>query len=101
MYHLAIESVSLFLAGILAGDEFVVRYGVRAPLAATDDTSHIQFRQALIRTLRVLVPAIFLPAFLSGIAVAITDATGTGFAFRWAGVLALLMDLGHALRYSP
>lgn len=91
MYHLVIESVNLFLAGILAGEEFVVRYGVRAPLAATDDTSHIQFRQALIRTLRVLVPAIFLPAFLSGIAVAITHATGTGFVFRWAGVLALLI----------
>jgi len=91
MYHLVIESINLFLAGILAGEEFVVRYGVRAPLAAMDDTSHIQFRQGLIRTLRVLVPAIFLPAFVSGIAVAITDATGTGFVFRWAGVLAWLI----------
>jgi uncharacterized membrane protein len=90
MYHVVIEFAALFLAGILAGEEFVVRYGVRGPLAALDDQSHIQFRQGLIRTLRVLVPAIFIPAFCSGIAIAILDGAGTGSAFRWAGVLALL-----------
>jgi uncharacterized membrane protein len=91
MYHVVAECISLFLAGILAGEEFVVRYGVRAPLAALDDQSHIQFRQGLIRTLRVLVPAIFVSAFVSGMAVAILDGTGAGFVFRWAGVLALLI----------
>ena len=90
MYRIVIEFIGLFLTGILAGQELVVRYGVRVPLAALDDQSHIQFRQGLIRTLRVLVPAIFLPAFAAGIAVAILAGTGAGFAFRWAGVLALL-----------
>ena len=93
MYRVIIEYISLFLTGILAGEEFVVRYGVRGPLAALEDRSHIQLRQGLIRTLRVLVPAVFLPAFGSTIAVAVVDGTGagtgTGFAFRWAGVLAL------------
>jgi uncharacterized membrane protein len=90
MYRVVIEFIGLFLTGILAGEELVVRYGVRVPLAALDDRSHIQFRQGLIRTLRVLVPAIFLPAFAAGIAVAILAGTSAGFAFRWAGVLALL-----------
>ena len=90
MYRIVIEFIGLFLTGILAGQELVVRYGVRVPLAALDDRSHIQFRQGLIRTLRVGVPAIFLPAFAAGIAVAILAGTGAGFAFRWAGVLALL-----------
>jgi uncharacterized membrane protein len=91
MYRVVIECAGLFLTGILAGQEFVVRYGVRGPLAALDDQSHILLRQGLIRTLRVLVPAIFLPAFASGIAVAILDDSVTGFAFRLAGVLALLI----------
>jgi uncharacterized membrane protein len=90
MYRIVIEFIGLFFTGILAGEELVVRYGVRVPLAALDDQSHIQFRQGLIRTLRVGVPAIFLPAFAAGMAVAILAGTGAGFAFRWAGVLALL-----------
>lgn len=90
MYRIVIEFIGLFLTGILAGEELVVRYGVRVPLAALDDQSHIQFRQGLIRTLRAGVPAIFLPAFAAGMAVAILAGTGAGFAFRWAGVLALL-----------
>jgi uncharacterized membrane protein len=91
MYRVVIECAGLFLAGILAGEEFVVRYGVRGPLAALDDHSHILLRQGLIRTLRILVPAIFMPAFASGIAVAILEGSGTGAAFRWAGVLTLLI----------
>jgi uncharacterized membrane protein len=83
---MVVEFAALFLTGILAGEEFVIRYGVRGPLAALDDRSHIQFRQGLIRTLRVLVPAIFLPAFVTGIISAILVGNG----FLWAGVLALL-----------
>jgi uncharacterized membrane protein len=91
VYRIVVEFVSLFLAGMLAGEEFVVRYGVRGPLAALDDRAHIQLRLGLIRTLRVLVPAIAVPAFVSGIAVAILDGTRAGAVFRWAGVLALLI----------
>lgn len=91
MLHLLLEFIGLFLTGILAGEEFVVRYGVRGPLAALDDRAHIRIRQGLIRTLRILVPAIFMPAFAVGIAVAILDGTAPGIAFRWTGVTAMLI----------
>jgi uncharacterized membrane protein len=94
MYRALIEFVSLFLAGILAGEEFVVRYGVRGPLAALADRSHLEFRQGLIRTLRVLVPAIALPALIGAFAIAVIDGAAAGAAFRWAGAAALLGWLG-------
>jgi uncharacterized membrane protein len=91
MVRVIIEFVSLFFAGLLAGAEFVVRYGVRGPLAALDDRAHIQLRHGLIRTLRVLVPSIAVPAFVSAIAAAILDGTEAGFVLRWSGVVALLI----------
>lgn len=90
MLHLVLEFIGLFLAGILAGVEFVVRYGVRGPLTALDDRAHIQFRQALIRTLRILVPAIFLSTFAFAMAVAIVDGAASGVALRWIAVGALI-----------
>jgi len=66
------------------------RYGVRAPLTVLDEGSQIQLRQALIRTLRILVPAIFVPTAVSGVAVTILDGTGPGLGFRFAGLLAVL-----------
>jgi uncharacterized membrane protein len=59
---------------------------VRGPLAALPDEPHIRLRQGLIRTLRVLVPAIFIPALLAGVVAAVADAS----AVRWAAVVALL-----------
>src|SRR2546430_12910598 len=61
--------VSVFFAGLLAGEEFVIRYGVRGPLASLEDGPHILFRQALIRHLRVLVPSIYLATLLSAVIV--------------------------------
>ncbi|RKP57985.1 DUF1772 domain-containing protein [Cohnella endophytica] len=91
MYLVIFEFVSLFLAGILAGEEFVVRYGVHVSLSHLDYQSQIRVRQALILKLRVLVPAIILPTVVSGITVLFLNGTGPGFAFRCAGVLALLI----------
>ncbi len=91
MYHIIIEIVSLFLAGILAGEEFVIFNGVRTPLTVLDEKPQIQIRQALIRRLRVLVPAIFVPTAVSGGALLVLDGLGTGFGFQCAGVLALLI----------
>src|SRR5438105_15934987 len=81
--------VNLFCVGLLTGEEFVIRYGVRAPLARLDERSHIQLRQALIRSLRVLVPAVFALTILSGVAVIIMDGFDQGFGLRCAGLLAL------------
>lgn len=91
MYQIIIEFVSIFLGGILAGEEFVVRYGVHVSLAKLDEPSQIRVRQALILKLRLLVPAIFLPTAISGVAVLIMSGSEPGFGFRWAGVLALLI----------
>jgi uncharacterized membrane protein len=81
--------VNLFFGGLLAGVEVVVRFGVRAPMAALPDLPHLQLRQGLIKTLRVLVPSIYVPTFLTGIAVAVTSDPGT--ATRWVGVAAMVV----------
>jgi uncharacterized membrane protein len=92
--------VNLFCVGLLAGEEFVIRYGVRAPLARLDQRPHIQFRQELIRSLRVLVPAVFALAILSGIAATILDGLDgfdLGFGLRCAGLLALVAFIAVTL----
>jgi hypothetical protein len=66
-----------------------IRYGVRAPVASLDPQPEIRLRQALIRRLRVLVPAIFGLAFFSGFAVTLLEGFGPGFGLRCAGLLAL------------
>jgi uncharacterized membrane protein len=84
------EFVNLFFAGMLAGAEFAVRFGVRAAIGALDPEPSIRLRQALIRTLRVVVPAVYVPTVLTGIAVTIGNAGGTGFAVQCAAMAALL-----------
>jgi uncharacterized membrane protein len=63
-----LAGLSLLGAGLLAGEELVIRYGVRGPLARLDDEAHIRLRQALIIRLRVLVPAIYLPTAATAVA---------------------------------
>lgn len=53
-----IEVAGLFLAGMLAGEEFTVFYGIRGPLASLEQYSQILMRQALIHRLKFLVPSI-------------------------------------------
>lgn len=78
-------TISLFLTGLLAGEELVVRYGVRDPLGALDPVAQLHLRQALIRRLRVLVPAIMLPAVVTSIAAAVMQPAP----LRWAALGAL------------
>jgi uncharacterized membrane protein len=88
---ITLEFVALFFAGLLAGVEVAVRFGVREALTVLDQQPHIVLRQALIARLRVLVPAIYAPAFLTATAVTIAAGTGTGFVLRCAGLLALVV----------
>ena len=84
---------NVLCAGILAGEEFTIRYGVRKPLASLEQQPHILFRQALILRLRVLVPTVFGLTLLSGIVVTIINGSvrfDLGFAFRCVGVIALI-----------
>jgi hypothetical protein len=78
--------VNLFFAGILAGMETAIHYGLHAPTQVLSDRSQLQLRQALVLRLRILVPAFFLPAAASGIAVAILDGSAPGLWFRCAGL---------------
>jgi uncharacterized membrane protein len=89
--------MNLLCAGLLAGEEFVIRYGVRGPLASLDPEPGIRLRQALIYKLRVLVPAMFGLALLSGIAVALLGGLGSGFDFRCAGLLSLVTFISITL----
>jgi hypothetical protein len=86
-----LEFVELFCAGLLAGAEFIVCFGVRSTIAVLDEQPQIQLRQALIRRLRVLVPAVYVPTLLSAVAVTALAGTGDGFDFRCMGLLAVLV----------
>ncbi len=84
-----LDFVNLFFAGMLAGIEFVIHYGLRGPSEILDDHSQLQLRQALVMRLRVLVPAFFVPTAVLGIALTVLGGGTPGFWFRCAAVLAV------------
>lgn len=86
-----LDVVNVFFAGLLAGIEFVIHYGLRAPAQVLDDRAQLQLRQAMVMRLRVLVPAFFLPTAASAIAVTALDWAAPGWWFRAVGVLAMLL----------
>jgi hypothetical protein len=85
-----LRCIGLFLAGILAGEELIVRYGLQPSLSKLDDRPHVLARQAVVRRLRVVVPIIMVPTVLVGIAVLVFGGTGTGFGLRLATACALV-----------
>ncbi len=93
----ALGFANVFCAGLLAGEEFVIRFGVRAPLAALDPPAHIRLRQNLIRTLRLLVPVILSAALLTGGAALAYDHSAPGTAYRFAGLAILAVFLAITL----
>jgi len=86
-----LDFVNLFFAGILAGMEIAIHYGLHAPTQVLSDQSQIQLRQALVLRLRVLVPAFFVPTAVSGLAAAVLAGAAPGLWFRCAGMLAVLV----------
>jgi len=89
-----LDFVNVFFAGMLAGIEFVIHYGVRSPAEILDERSQLQLRQALVLRLRVLVPAFFVPTAVLGIALTVLNSAAPGFGFRCAGVAAILTWIG-------
>src|SRR5438270_4622875 len=85
-----LDFVNLFFAGMLAGIEFVIHYGLREPSEMLDEQSQLQLRQALVMRLRVLVPAFFAPTALLGIALTVLGGGTAGFRFRCAAVATML-----------
>lgn len=82
---------NLFFLGILAGVELVIHYGLRRPAESLDERSQLKLRQALILRLRVLVPACFLPAAITALAVAVVERGAAGHWLRYVGLAALLI----------
>src|ERR1043165_2484191 len=84
-----LDFVTLFFAGMLAGIEFVIHYGLRGPSELLDEHAQLQLRQALVLRLRVLVPAFFAPTAVFGIIATLLNSGIPGLVFRCAAVLAL------------
>ncbi|MEO8527879.1 MAG: DUF1772 domain-containing protein [Pseudolysinimonas sp.] len=91
-----LEIVSVVLAGLLAGIEFIVRWGVQPALSALEDRPHLAARQSLIKRLRILVPAIGLPAAILAIVAAIVGTSSDGSLLRWLGAGFLVVFFGIA-----
>ena len=90
MNDVVLQTIGVGLAGILAGEEFIVRYGVQPSIRSLDDRAHLLARVALVRRMRIVVPVIIVPTVLCAIAVLILTDTSDGGGWRWAGAIALL-----------
>jgi hypothetical protein len=88
---LNLDVASVFFAGLLAGMELVLHYGVTVPTEVLDDRSQLRLRQALVTRLRVLVPALFLPTTAFALAGLLFDSAPPVRWLRLAGVLALVV----------
>ncbi len=86
-----LDFVNVFSAGMLAGSEFVIHYGLREPAEVIDEMSQLKFRKALVMKIRILVPALFIPTALTGIAVTFLNGFDPGFWFRCIGVASVLI----------
>ncbi|WP_413601977.1 anthrone oxygenase family protein [Curtobacterium sp. Curtsp57] len=85
----ALLVAQLVLVGLLAGEELIVRWGVQPAMAALPDDAHVRTRIALVKSLKVVVPILMIPAVLASIAVLVVGGTGDGLVWRIAAVAAL------------
>ncbi|MEK6309609.1 MAG: anthrone oxygenase family protein [Curtobacterium sp.] len=86
-------TAQLVLVGLLAGEEFVVRWGVQPALTRLPDDAHVRARIALVQRLKVVVPILMLPAVLATVAVLVVAGAGPGLGWRIASAAALLAFL--------
>jgi hypothetical protein len=84
-----LELINLFFTGILAGLEIAAHYGFHGPTLALDDKSQIILRLGLVRKLRWLVPAFFLPATLTAIALTVISGDSEQLIFRIIALAAI------------
>lgn len=85
-----IAVLQLALAGLLAGEEFVVCYGVHPALATLSERSHVETRVALVKRLKVVVPAIMVPTVIVAIVLLLVAWSEPGLVWRVAGAVALV-----------
>jgi hypothetical protein len=67
------EFLTLLFAGLLAGFEIGVHYGIGSPPSSLTEASQILLRQAMVLRLRVLAPVLFLPALAFGISLTVQE----------------------------
>lgn len=79
--------VQLVLVGLLAGEEFIVRWGVQPAMASLPDDAHLRTRIALVKSLKVVVPMLMVPAVLA--TVLVVAGAGDGLGWRVAAAAAL------------
>jgi len=84
-----LAALGLLFSGLLAGEEFIVRYGVQPALSGLDDHSHLRARKALVARMRWVVPAIMLPTVLAGAVIAVAEPS----VLRWLGLAVLVAFL--------
>ncbi len=58
-------------------------------MSTLSDEAHLELRKALILRLRVLVPAVFVPAALCGLTATLVSGLGSGALFRAIGVFGI------------
>lgn len=68
-----LKFVNLLVEGVLAGFEMGVHYGLGPPPAGVRDDAQILLPQTMVLRLRVLEPAIFVPALASAVALTASD----------------------------
>jgi hypothetical protein len=88
----ALLVAQLVLVGLLAGEELIVRWGVQPAMAALPDDAHDRTRIALVKSLKVVVPILMVPAVLASVAVLVVGGTGDGLAWRIAAVIGFVMS---------
>ena len=81
----------LVLVGLLAGEEFVVRWGVQPAMATLPDQVHLRTRIALVKSLKVVVPILMVPAVLASVAVLVLSGADDGLGWRIAAMVALVV----------
>ena len=95
-------AATLLFAGMLTGFEFAIHYGVGAPPQVLSEEAQVRLRQAMVRRLRVLAPALFFPALGCGIALSFRDRhLSTLWPNGCAVALLLIWILIRALRTVP
>lgn len=82
---------NFFFAGILAGIEITIHYGFHGPTLALDDKPQILLRQGMVRRLRWLVPAFFVPSAITTIVLVMQSNSTTVLIFRLIASVALVV----------
>lgn len=83
--------VQLVLVGLLAGEEFIVRWGIQPAIRTLPDDAHLRTRIALVKSLKVVVPILMVPALLASVAVLVIAGADDGLGWRIAAMVALVV----------